>query len=134
MSDKKQVLDTDDANDLAAVICGISDDAEQSEIDEALWNNFQIDSDNFYKLMNKVYGMMSVGITAFNQEPVVCLATKDTIVVKKTVKSQFISSIIEWLTKDEFEQSDGTYIVSVTVEDVKKFEILLTKFNKESNG
>lgn len=156
---KKVLIDSLDAEMVAAAICGIESE-ETEEIDEALFDKFNIDLQQFQGILEALFDRIDLGISPLTESAMIGFSEKKgnrgTWLAKKEITGEFISTVLQWLGADEIKPgergmkrevtNDGKieYIITVTgpdpspwisVKDKKKPKdgqlCLITKMDKE---
>lgn len=122
-------IDSLDDETLAAHLCGIEEEEDRDVIGVALLDKFNIDIDNFEKIIAALLPMMTLAISPLTERAYIGIADKSTGVwlIKRDAVSDFMSSVIEWLGGNEIKESDKAMQRDVIINGKKEFEITIVK-------
>lgn len=113
----------------ALVDLDYDDVTDSSEIWEALYDKYSLDSDSFELLFNNLMDLLTFGISPVTQIAYVGLSKNDDWLFTKAIpKSLFIQNLLLWITKGSELPSDKKIVsVDILVEGEPLYEIQLTK-------
>lgn len=125
---KKERISSMDLEELAADICGIEAD-DTSEIDDALYQKFNITLEDFQNLMDALWPMLAVGISPITETPYAGFLNeeKGMWLAKKDVSSMFIASVIQWLGGDKLKPKDKGTVRTITLGGKPEYDITITR-------
>lgn len=81
----RNVVEDFDLEELARAMLDLDDDDDFDAIDQALFDEYNIDFDNFSKLINTLYPMMDVGESLLTKRRYVGFSKEGVMTVKKEI-------------------------------------------------
>lgn len=57
-----------DVNELICHLCGLNEDADYDEVVDSLWEKYQIDFENFEKLIKDILPLIDVGVSPLTKQ------------------------------------------------------------------
>ncbi len=79
-------LDFHDIEDLARLICGIDEDDENADVDEALFEKFEVSFDSFAKLIEKLIDHTPEAAATLSNKIYTGFVNRDCFIIKKEVE------------------------------------------------
>lgn len=137
MSKEKQQLISLEIEELAADLCGLKDDYETSDVDDALYEKYDIDSEHFDSLVRELYKRLHIGVSPLTNTPMIGIVNSENNawLVKKDITGFFIAAAIGWMTENEDLAPGKGFERTITVGDGKpEFIMTIKKVDEERTG
>jgi hypothetical protein len=127
----KQKLSMLDIEELAAVVCGLDPNkTDTDEIETALYEKFEISTEAFESLINKLFSMLEFNVSPLTYKPYIGFANDEIWLLKKEVTTRkFISNLIQWITKGE-DLGKG-FVKPITLNGIVEFNLCMIKSEYE---
>lgn len=125
-------IDWMDVEALAAVMCGLNPDVDEgSDIENAFYEKFGVDTDVFQGLLETLWPMLDFDVSPLTDTPFVGFSEKKqkaaTWIMRKDVSRQFINSVIHWLGGDDIKPGDKGMARDITNKGKIEYKITITK-------
>lgn len=126
---KKFVLDSFDAEELAAAMCGLEDYEDTDDVEKALYQKFEIDLDNFTELVRFIFAGMSIGVSPLTESIFIGVSDdkKQMWLAKKEYSSEFIAHVLQWLGAQDIDEPGAGMLREITNEGEIEYEITVRK-------
>lgn len=117
----------DDMDELAAHICGLDiEKADSTEIEAALMDQFNITTEDFENLIQKLFELLDYSVSPLTSTPMIGFGADQKWLLKKEVSvGRFISSLIEWITNGD--EPDKGFVKPITVKGIVVYNLYLVK-------
>lgn len=125
---KKQLLNSVDLEELASALTG-SESEESEIIFEEFFNKYDIDEEQFAKLMLDLFEMLDMGVSLITNEVYIGFGTGTVWALKKEITSAFIGGLIQFLLEGgEYDDNGKGFIKTITDEKGKpEYAIVITR-------
>lgn len=115
----KKLIDWTEALELAASLCEmeVEDvDDSQSEIEQKLYDKFEISLDKFEDLVELLLQRANIAISPLTNSAYLGISNKDNNMwlVKKDITPHFIGTVIQWATEGEELKKGGGFEKTIT--------------------
>lgn len=131
MAQKIFTVDVDDANELAGILCGITDDDDAERIEAALYEKYEISFDKFHELLTAMFEKLSLGISPLTDTAFIGFSLQEgnagRWIIKKEANAEFISGVLQWLGADEITEETKGMQREITSGDIVEFVITIKK-------
>lgn len=131
---KKQKLDWMDIEEIASSICKIESE-ESSEIEDALYEKYEVSSEQYEKIVSDLFDRIDFGISPLTDETFIGFSNEEQNVwlAKKQISPKFISAVIQWLTGgEEIKPTDKGFARIITSGGKSEFEISIKRAVEET--
>lgn len=117
----------DDVEELAAHICGVDYEKDtSSEIESALWDQFNITTEDFEKLIQKLFESLDYSVSPLTSTPFIGFGSGQKWLLKKEISvGRFISNLIEWITNGD--DPDKGFVKPITQKGIVMYNLYLVK-------
>ncbi len=126
---KNVQIDKVETGEVAAYLCGLSDEAEYDEIDNALAEKYGVDVETFGKILADIYERMDIGISPLTNTPMLGLSNKERNqwLAKKEITGQYIGTVIQWMSDGEDILAGGGFERDIVSDGVVEFTVTIKK-------
>jgi hypothetical protein len=119
-------LQFEDMIELAANLCGLDAEASETEVETALWEKFNITSEDFEVLVQKLFELLDYSVSPLTSTPMIGFGTGQMWLLKKEVEvGKFISNLIQWIT-DGDDPKKG-FVKPIIEGGILKYNLYLVK-------
>jgi hypothetical protein len=126
-------FDSFDIEELAAHLCEFAEDEDYdtSDIDVKLMEEFNLDLDNFYRLIKKLEPLIDMGISPLTEEAFIGFGTGQMWIAKKKYPN-FINQVLIWMEFEKIKKGKARGLERTIDEDGKpEFKVVLMAAEKE---
>jgi len=119
-----------DANEITAVICGLDPETDHGEVEQVLFDKFEISTEAFEKILQIIYDMIDFGVSPITNTPTIGFALKGEKVsqwiLKKDCTQEFISGAISYICEGEsLDKAEKGWQRTISVNNEPKYDLVV---------